>query len=251
MTRLHYNGLATGAAGATVSLALGGSLTNSATAVTFNAALTYANGTAVPTITGSDYIPLEILDVNGHLSEIVWLTAYTSAATSGTITRGKEGTAGVVHASGDKIVHAVLADDVAPDYITTFTPALTASTSNPTLGTASIAECRYRMDGKHVVGDIIIKFGTSGVAVGSGGYRVSLPVAARESAAGNYLGYARGYGFLFDDSAAAYRGVTLSRISTTTCEILVVDGSAFVSNASPWTWAANDALILHFDYEAA
>ena len=103
MARLRYNGLST---------TLGASLTNSATSVTFNAALTHSNGTAVPTISGSDYVPLAILDSSGHLSEIVWLTAYTSGATTGTITRGQEGTSGVAHSSGDKVVCAVLGKDV-------------------------------------------------------------------------------------------------------------------------------------------
>lgn len=111
MARLCYNGLATGASGSTVGLSLGVSLTSSATSVTFNAALTHSNGTAVPTITGSDYIPLEILDTNGRLSEIVYLTAYTAAGTTGTISRGKEGTTGVAHSSGDKIVHGATVMD--------------------------------------------------------------------------------------------------------------------------------------------
>lgn len=113
MTRLHYNALKTGAAGAGVPLSLGASLTSSATSVTFNAALTYNNGTAVPTISGSDYIPLAILDASGQLSEVVWLTAYTSGATTGTITRGKEGTTGVAHSSGDKVVHGPTVTDIA------------------------------------------------------------------------------------------------------------------------------------------
>lgn len=104
MARLRYNGLST---------TLGGSgLTNSATSVTFAAALTHSNGTNVPTITGSDYIPLAILDSTGKLSEVVWLTAYTAAATAGTIARGKEGTSGVSHSSGDKVVQSPLVDDV-------------------------------------------------------------------------------------------------------------------------------------------
>lgn len=112
MARLRYNGLKTGAAGSPVALSLGASLTDSATSVTFNAALTHANGTAVPTLAGSDYIPLAILDTSGNLTEIVWLTAYTAAATTGTISRGQEGTSGVAHSSGDKIVCAILAVDV-------------------------------------------------------------------------------------------------------------------------------------------
>lgn len=116
MPRLRYNGLATGSAGSLVGLSLGASLTNSATSVTFNAALTYQNGTAVPTISGSDYIPLEILDANGRLTEIVWLTAYTTAGTTGTIARGKEGTTGVAHSSGDKVIHGPTVGDLTTPY---------------------------------------------------------------------------------------------------------------------------------------
>lgn len=103
MARLRYNGL---------SATLSGSHSNSTTTITFAAALTHSAGTNVPTITGSDYLPLAILDSSGHLSEVVYLTAYTAAATTGTISRGQEGTAGVSHASGDKVVQPVLAADV-------------------------------------------------------------------------------------------------------------------------------------------
>lgn len=104
MARLRYNGLRA---------ALGASLTNSATSVTFAAALTHSNGTNVPTLAGIDYIPLAILDSSGHLSEIVHLTAYTAGATTGTIRRGQEGTAGVTHASGDAVIQGALVADIA------------------------------------------------------------------------------------------------------------------------------------------
>lgn len=105
MARLRYNGLST---------TLGGTgLTTTATAVTFGAALTHSNGTAVSTLAAGDYIPLVILDSSGHESEIVWLTAYTAGATSGTITRGQEGTTGVAHSSGDKVICSPTAFDLA------------------------------------------------------------------------------------------------------------------------------------------
>ena len=103
MARLRYLGL--------VAELAGSGLTNSATSVDFAAALTYAGGTAVPTLSG-DYIPLTILDSDGVPAEVVYLTAYTSAATTGTIARGKEGTTGVSHSSGAVIVDAHLPSDV-------------------------------------------------------------------------------------------------------------------------------------------
>lgn len=104
MTRLRYNGLAT---------SLGASLTDVATSITFDSKLTYAGGD-VPTISGSDYIPLSILDADGNCAEVVHLTAYTSAATTGTITRGKEGTTGVAHDSAAVVTHGPLEGDGAP-----------------------------------------------------------------------------------------------------------------------------------------
>jgi hypothetical protein len=103
MARLRYLGL--------VAELAGSGLTNSATSITFAAALTHAGGTAVPTLSG-DYIPLTILDSDGVPSEVVYLTAYTSAATTGTISRGKEGTTGVSHSAGAVIVDAHLPSDI-------------------------------------------------------------------------------------------------------------------------------------------
>lgn len=106
MARLRYNGMATGSAGSQTDISLSGSHTNSTTTLTFNAALTYANGTAVPTLSGGDHFMLTILDSGGRVSEVVKVTAYTSGGTTATVTRGQEGTSGVSHASGDKVVHA-------------------------------------------------------------------------------------------------------------------------------------------------
>lgn len=104
MARLRYNGLRAALAGS--------GLTNSGTTITFAAGLTHSNGTNVPTLSGSDYIPLAILDSSGYLSEIVHLTAYTAGGTTGTIVRGREGTSGVTHSSGDAVVGSPLKDDV-------------------------------------------------------------------------------------------------------------------------------------------
>lgn len=75
MARLLYNnqGGNLGASG----------LTSGGTTITFGVAPNFA------TITGSDYIPL-VLDGGTSSNEIVYLTAYTAAATSGTITRAAE-----------------------------------------------------------------------------------------------------------------------------------------------------------------
>lgn len=116
MARLRYNGMATGSAGSLADISLSGSHTNSTTTLTFNAALTYDNGTAVPTLSGSDYFVLSILDSGGRLAEIVKVTGYTSGASTATVVRGQEGTSGVAHASGAKVVHSVTSDGLATNF---------------------------------------------------------------------------------------------------------------------------------------
>lgn len=104
MSRLKYNGLRA-AVGA-------GGLASGATTLPLDAALTHSNGVSVPTISGGDYLPLVILDSTGHISEVVWVTAYTLGATTATITRGKEGTSAAAHSAGDAVIGSVLADDI-------------------------------------------------------------------------------------------------------------------------------------------
>lgn len=246
MTRLRYDGLATGASGSLVAASLSGAHNNSTTTLTLSAALTHDGGTAVPTITGSDYFMLSILDGDGLVAEIVRVTAYTSGATTATMTRGQEGTPGVAHAGGARVVNAPTVEDFTLPALT-YTPALTAVTTNPTLGAGSGAFGRYEEIGKRCVGDLSVKFGTSGAAAGSGSYRVSLPLAARTPT--DFEGFYMGQGYVFDDSSSAVRGVFLTRVTSTTVQLTVTDGSNAVNNTVPWTWANNDLLLLHFDYE--
>lgn len=109
MTRMRYNGLRA---------SLGGALTNSGTTITFAATLKHSGGTNVPTLAAGEYLPLCILDANGNLAEIVRLTAYTAAGTTGTITRGQESTTGVAHSTGRAVVGAPLLLDETNDWQT-------------------------------------------------------------------------------------------------------------------------------------
>lgn len=57
-----------------------------------------------------------------------------------------------------------------------YTPTLTASTTNPTLGSGSSATGYYKRLGHRVEGYATIQFGSAGVAAGSGYYGLLLPV---------------------------------------------------------------------------
>lgn len=94
--RLHYNNLIA---------SLGGSLTNAGTTITFGAALTYNNGVNVPTIANGDILPL-VIDPRLATFEVVYLTAYTSGATTGTISRGQDGTTASAHSVSAAVLNA-------------------------------------------------------------------------------------------------------------------------------------------------
>lgn len=66
---------------------------------------------------------------------------------------------------------------------TSYTPTITGSTTDPTLGTSSTAAGRYRQHGTRVWGRVRFKFGASGVNAGSGTYGFLLPVQPANEAA--------------------------------------------------------------------
>lgn len=145
-----------------------------------------------------------------------------------------------------------LAEDVNTDVAaltaawTTWTPALTASTTSPTLGTGSAVSGYYKQIGKLVVYWARIQFGTAGVAAGTGDYRVSLPVTAAARS-----GAVFGQGFIFDDSASTAELCVARYQSTTTVDLIIGSATEVVTNANPWTWAANDYITISGTYEAA
>jgi hypothetical protein len=126
-----------------------------------------------------------------------------------------------------------------------WTPNLTASTTNPTLGTGSSRTGRYGQVDTLVYGQGQITFGSSGVAAGSGFYFVSLPITAQGS--GRVIGQ-----FQFYDSSSGnvYLGSVIS--DTTTRGIMYYGApSTVVTNGTPFIWAANDFIRYTFEYEGA
>lgn len=132
---------------------------------------------------------------------------------------------------------------------TDYTPALTASVSNPT-GSGGSVEGGYTRQGQQIKGWAIVVFGTSGVGAGSGNYRISLPVAPVPATAGKERPI--GSGFLLDSNLGTIR-LCLPFVTTTGtyAELLYDNATTQVTNAAPWTWAASDRLHITFDYPAA
>jgi hypothetical protein len=134
---------------------------------------------------------------------------------------------------------------------TAYTPTLTATTTNPTLGTGSTASGRYAEIDRVVFGTFDITFGSSGVAAGSGTYEISAPVNIYSSRPANApLGRA----MLFDSSGsvAAYFDL-ISDYDTFRIRYAATwpTGSlTYVNDSTPWTWAAGDYIRGAFFYES-
>jgi hypothetical protein len=128
-----------------------------------------------------------------------------------------------------------------------YTPALTAVTTNPVLGTGSSQVGGWQQGNAWVTGYGEIVAGSSGFTAGSGTYRVSLPVAmpAGASSAGRVVGEG-----LFFDATGNFYHVILVATSTTTAS-LVLDGAGALSNVAPVIPANNDQFRFKFGYEAA
>ena len=127
-----------------------------------------------------------------------------------------------------------------------FTPTLTAVTTNPTLGTSPTQTALVWLNGQMVNIWFTIIFGT-GMTAGSGAYQVPLPTAYPIIAGAYNTGV--GTGRVYDSSGATGR-ITSLQIDPATQKIIMYDstnGNA-ITNAAPWTFAANDEVHGHVAY---
>lgn len=132
-----------------------------------------------------------------------------------------------------------------------WTPALTASTTNPTLGTGATQQGSYVINAGLVTIQFTIIFGTSGVAAGSGTYQISsLPFNIDTDWQG--AGMALGQVWITDSSATAFEARTL-RTTSSPANVLLMSSptGGSVTNASPWIWAASDSIRGTATYKAA
>ncbi len=125
-----------------------------------------------------------------------------------------------------------------------YTPTLTATTTNPTLGTGSSVYGEYVRVGNAVLCRGTIKFGTAAAAAGSGNYAVSLPVTVLDSrdqassVEGDVLMLAAGVwtrGFATFGTGGDHFNIRY--------DSLIVGGSnTTVTDAAPGVWTNNDKL---------
>lgn len=146
-----------------------------------------------------------------------------------------------------------------------YTPALFATVS-PTLGTGSVTLGRWCLDPNTGWADVQIKFrfGTSGTAAGTGNYNISLPTpmdlqsdpnldaipglsdtvgifVVRDNSTTN-----RFEGYVYPDLPIGAAGTAGEGVGVVQ---LVVIGGTFVGAASPFAWAAQDAMALTIRYK--
>jgi hypothetical protein len=138
---------------------------------------------------------------------------------------------------------------------TSWTPALTAASSNPTLGTGSSATGRYVRQGRLVTAWGRLAFGTSATGAGSGVYYVSLPVAADTAVmfastnAGD--GSNIGSGHVRDSSATSNNvPISVQLREASLVQFSQANGGA-VTEAAPFAWSTEDVLTFQVSYLSA
>jgi len=129
--------------------------------------------------------------------------------------------------------------------VQTYTPALTASTTNPTMGSSPTLVGRYQRHGGMMHAWGRIAFGT-GMTAGSGVYNVSIPAAAE----GSVSELVEGSGILYDSSAND-RNVMVPYGSGSTFLMMSEGNLVVVTNAVPWVWAAADVILWNVHYAVA
>ncbi len=132
----------------------------------------------------------------------------------------------------------------------TFTPVLTATTTNPGLGTSPVAVgwVTFQANGR-VLYEGRLQFGTSPSA-GSGTYEISLPIAAKVSATEQFV-----QGVVWMQDAAPATSIGAASITTAGDRFQIrphgASGGVAAGNNVPWVWAAGDQIRWQINYQVA
>lgn len=129
-------------------------------------------------------------------------------------------------------------------------PTLTAVTTNPTMGAASVRDGYYTwLPGNMLLYHFAIKFGTSGTNAGSGQYLISLPyVAVADIASG--MPEAIGSGLVRDSSGSNVIQATFYIPDTNLNVVAGFASDTVITHAAPWAWGASDYLAGSITYHA-
>ena len=136
---------------------------------------------------------------------------------------------------------------------TSYTPVLTATTTNPTLGIGSSSVGNYARVQDYIVYRFSVSFGTSGTNAGSGNYKISLPVTANQF--GAYFTQVAGQTCFFDLSTGLFYFMNAWLESTTNLTLLYQNGAngtaLNVSSTAPVVPTVGDTMSGLVIYRAA
>ena len=109
---------------------------------------------------------------------------------------------------------------------------------------------QYIQLGKLVVVQAHVQFGTSGTGAGSGTYRVSLPVNLSASPTFRRFG---NVAEVFDSSGGSRTFPQVQQDGTNVGYVVFMQSltTGVVTHASPFAWAASDALVFTLVYQSA
>lgn len=130
------------------------------------------------------------------------------------------------------------------EWDTSHTPTLSATTTNPTLGTGPVLECRWTREGTLATVAFFVKFGSSGSAPGSGIYELDLPPEC--PAAPSWYGaeeYVAGNGVVVDDSTGVRRTVAVKIVGATTVRLEADGLSGPVTESNLIAWGGGDVVL--------
>lgn len=137
----------------------------------------------------------------------------------------------------------------------TYTPVLTATTTNPDLGTGATTFGKWFRQGTSATVAIFIEFGSSGASAGDGIYEISLPSAcpvksdwfgAQEIIGGN--------GICIDNDAGTRRAVHVKFVDADTIRLEADGLTGEVTHSNLIAWADNDTVlssVFHYETEEA
>lgn len=128
----------------------------------------------------------------------------------------------------------------------TYTPTLTAATTNPTLGTGGGQNARFTLwGGNWCTFRGTIAFGTSGTNAGSGQYFIALPFQVNSNITG---GVATNGSGVIRCAGTLYPIVWYAAVNATTFSGLTPSGNV-VASGQPGAWTANDYISFTMTYE--
>ncbi len=128
-----------------------------------------------------------------------------------------------------------------------FTPTFTAAGTAPVLGTGGVAESEYSIvNGKFCVYRGTVRYGTSGVTIGTGVYSVSLPFTAGSSLSAVYSSIGS---FVARDASGpgVWAGSCSIPAAATTMSFVAGTGGQ-ITNNTPFAWAVSDSLSWDITY---